>query len=301
MKRFFIFLAFIIFSICISAQKDTAAQNRMSEILKPPVDSNILIVIDGTVAGTIRELKKDISKTFPVDMIESVEVLKGFRATDKYGDKGKAGVIEFYLKNVEITEKENIADSVFSKVEIEASFPGGENAWRKFLEKTLNANVPSDSSAPEGTYTVLAQFTVDRSGVISDVKALTNHGFGMEQEVIRVIRMGPNWVPAMKDGKPVKAYRKQPVTFQLIVELPFKLSASTIEAGQSTIIEIKKLDYVKDKDIEVTLSYGSISHIEGKKYLIIVDKPGKITLTVTRKAKKKKDQYLYGTVEIKVE
>lgn len=301
MKRFFIFLAFIIFSICISAQKDTAAQNRMSEILKPPVDSNILIVIDGTVAGTIRELKKDICKTFPVDMIESIEVLKGFRATDKYGDKGKAGVIEFYLKNVEIAENENIADSVFRKVEIEAAFPGGITAWRNFLVKNLNADIPANKGAPDGTYTVVVQFVVDTDGNISDIKPLTNHGHGMETEVIRVIGLGPKWESAILNGKKVKAYRRQPVTFQLAGDYPFKLSVATLKAGQPTIIEIKELDNVKDEDMEVTLSYGTISHVEGKKYLITVDKPGKISLKVKKKAKKKKDELYYGSMEISVE
>lgn len=301
MKRFFLFLAFIIFSASISAQKDTTTQNRMSEILKPPVDSNILIVIDGTVTGTIRELKKDISKTFPVDMIESIEVLKGFRATDKYGDKGKAGVIEFYLKNVKTIEQNAPSDSVFRKVGIEAAFPGGAAVWRNFLMKNLNASIPVDKGAPAGTYTVIVQFVVDIDGNIFDIKALTNHGYGMETEVIRVISIGPKWESALLNGKKVKAYRRQPVTFQLTGDYPFRLSTSAIKAGQPTIIEIKELDYVKDEDMEVTLSYGTISHVEGKKYLITVDKPGRIFLTVKRKAKKKKDQYEYGIEAIVVE
>lgn len=167
MKLFITFCFLLTGSVILRAQTiknkaDTArpVQAAMAEIVKPPLDSNILIVVNGTVAGTIRELKKDINKTFPVDMIESIDVLKGFRATDKYGDKGKAGVIEFYLKNVNITDvtvsKEGIpVDSVFRKVEIEASFSGGDRAWRSYLERSLNASVPVDNKAPEGTYTVI--------------------------------------------------------------------------------------------------------------------------------------------------
>lgn len=312
MKLFITFCFLLTGSVILRAQTiknkaDTArpVQAAMAEIVKPPLDSNILIVVNGTVAGTIRELKKDINKTFPVDMIESIDVLKGFRATDKYGDKGKAGVIEFYLKNVNITDvtvsKEGIpVDSVFRKVEIEASFSGGDRAWRSYLERSLNASVPVDNKAPEGTYTVIVQFIVDKDGAISDIKALTNHGYGMEQEVIKVISKGPKWTPAMQDGKPVKAYRKQPVTFAVISDLAFRLSTHTIPSGKPTLIEITEMDYVKDEDIEVTVSYGTITHDSGKKYIITVDKPGKISLTVTRKAKKKKDQYEYGTEEIEV-
>jgi len=124
-------------------------------------------------------------------------------------DDGK-GVVE--EKKVEDENK------IFEKVEIEASFKGGEGAWRKFLERNLNGNTPVDNGAPEGTYTVYVQFVVSKDGSISDVKALTNHGFGMEQEAVRVIKKGPNWTPAVQNGRSVNAYRKQPITFQVTGE-----------------------------------------------------------------------------------
>ncbi|MGC4038958.1 MAG: energy transducer TonB [Chitinophagaceae bacterium] len=102
---------------------------------------------------------------------------------------------------------------IFDKVEIEASFPGGETAWRQFLEQNLNANTPVDHGAPAGSYTVWVQFIVGKDGKVSDLKMLTHHGYGMETEVMRILRKSPDWTPAEQDGRKVKAYRKQPVTF----------------------------------------------------------------------------------------
>jgi protein TonB len=116
-------------------------------------------------------------------------------------------------KKVIEEKKDDDENKIFEKVEIEASFKGGESAWRKFLERNLNPNTPIDNGAPEGTYTVLVQFVVDRDGTISDVKPLTNRGFGMEAEAVRVIKKGPPWEPAIQNGRKVKAYRKQPITF----------------------------------------------------------------------------------------
>jgi protein TonB len=59
---------------------------------------------------------------------------------------------------------------------------------------------------------------VDKEGNISDLRALTNHGYGMEQEAVRVIQKGPKWTPAQQNGRHVKAYRKQPITFQVTGE-----------------------------------------------------------------------------------
>lgn len=101
----------------------------------------------------------------------------------------------------------------FKKVEIEASFPGGEPAWRSFLMANLNPNVPVNNKAPEGQYMVIVQFIVDTTGSVSNIKALTHHGYGMEEEVIRILQQSPKWQPAQQDGCLVKAYRKQPITF----------------------------------------------------------------------------------------
>ena len=104
-------------------------------------------------------------------------------------------------------------EKIFEKVEVEAEFPGGLPAWRRYLERNLNAQVPSDAGAPTGSFTVVVKFIVDKSGSISDVKALTNHGFGMEEEAVRAIKRGPKWTPAIQNGRNVNAYRQQPITF----------------------------------------------------------------------------------------
>jgi protein TonB len=116
-------------------------------------------------------------------------------------------------KKVIEEKKEDDENKVFEKVEVEASFKGGEKEWRRYLERNLNANTPVENGAPAGSYTVVVQFIVDKEGKISDVKALTNHGYGMEEEAVKIIRKGPNWVPAVQNGRNVKAYRKQPITF----------------------------------------------------------------------------------------
>lgn len=106
-------------------------------------------------------------------------------------------------------------NKIFDKVEIEASFPGGDSKWRRYLEQNCNGQVATDNGAPEGTYTTIIQFVVDKEGNISDVRAMTNHGYGMEAEAMRVIKKGPKWTPAVQNGRQVKAYRKQPITFQV--------------------------------------------------------------------------------------
>ena len=110
------------------------------------------------------------------------------------------------------------SDITFTKVEVEADFPGGIIAWKNFLMKNLKADVPVKRRAPAGSYTVVVRFIVWKNGRIENIVSETNYGYGMEKEVMRVIKKGPKWIPAMQDGKIVKAYRRQPVTFVISEE-----------------------------------------------------------------------------------
>ena len=91
-------------------------------------------------------------------------------------------------------------DSVHTKVEIEATFPGGDAVWRNYLTLSLNFDVAVKNYAPSGTYTVVVQFVVNIDGTITDVKPLTDHGFGMEEEVVRVISKGRNGIRPSRVG-----------------------------------------------------------------------------------------------------
>lgn len=189
-------------------------------------DSNVLVVLDGKVLGTIRELK-NLDAIIKPQNIKSISIAKDSVATKLYGEKGKNGVIEIVSKKtdekitdlkIEEVQENSDANITFQKVEIEATFKGGEKAWKAFLVKNLKAEVPVDRGAPEGIYTIILQFIVDKDGTISDLKTLTTHGFGMEEECLRLMKLSPNWEPAIQNGRIVKAYRKQPITFVISSE-----------------------------------------------------------------------------------
>lgn len=95
-------------------------------------------------------------------------------------------------------------------VDLDAKFNGN---WKQYLERNLVPDIPVNNSAPAGRYSVEVKFVVDVEGHVSDIVALTKHGYGMEDEAIRVIRKSAKWEPAVFEGRMVKAYRRQLITF----------------------------------------------------------------------------------------
>jgi len=107
-------------------------------------------------------------------------------------------------------EKKEDPDKIFTKVEVEAKFPGGPNAWSKYVQRAISAQVDEFGESDFGTCTV--KFVVDQEGNVSDVQAITMKGSKLAEVAVNAIRKGPKWIPAQQNGRYVKAYRIQPVT-----------------------------------------------------------------------------------------
>jgi len=121
-------------------------------------------------------------------------------------DAGK-GVVEAPKK------QEDDADKIFTKVEIESSYPGGDGAWFRFLNKNLHYPDEALNNNIEGT--VMVQFVVDQEGNVSDVQAIggPTEG-GLREEAIRVIKKSGKWTAAVQNGRKVKSYKRQPIGFK---------------------------------------------------------------------------------------
>ena len=112
--------------------------------------------------------------------------------------------------SVEITSPDT---SVFQKAEIEASVDARQ--WIDHLRNNLQS--PIEKAAKKGikagTYTVNVRFLVERDGSITDVQAMNDPGYGLAKAAVKVVRTGPRWTAGEVNGKKVRSYHTQPITF----------------------------------------------------------------------------------------
>ena len=119
-------------------------------------------------------------------------------------DEGK-GVVE--------APKEDLDTKIFEKVEIPASVD--KRAWVSHLERQLQRYIEDAASQgmSPGQYTVQVRFLVERDGSIADVKALNDPGYGLSKGAVDVVKKGPKWRPGEQNGRQVRSYHTQPITF----------------------------------------------------------------------------------------
>lgn len=178
------------------------------------------------------------------------------------------------------TDSIRTKDIVFDKVEVEAAYPGGDQAWKTYLMKNLNPDVPVENGAPLGLYTVVTKFIVSQDGTLADIQAETNMGYGMEKEVIRIIKNSGKWQPARQNGKTVNAYRRQPVSF-ITEEDGFEIYSKNkyfLFAGidNEITVNIKK---VKSADIKLSISKGSITPAGDGGFIARINETGRVVIT----------------------
>ncbi len=103
-------------------------------------------------------------------------------------------------------------ERIYTNVEVEPTFPGGSDAWHKYLEKNLNTSIPTNKGAPPGKYTVNLNFTVSADGTLKDINA-NRSPYGTSEEAYRVLKAVPHWIPAKLEGKDVAYRTKEEITF----------------------------------------------------------------------------------------
>lgn len=104
-------------------------------------------------------------------------------------------------------------NKIFEKVEIEASVD--QKQWVRHLQSQLQRYIEDAANAgmDPGTYTVQVKFVVERDGAVTDVSAQNDPGFGLGKAAVDVLRKGPKWSPGIQNGKPVRSFHTQPITF----------------------------------------------------------------------------------------
>lgn len=102
---------------------------------------------------------------------------------------------------------------VFSTVEKQPSFSGGQEGLVKFLSENIKYPALAMKNKVEGT--VFVTFVVKADGSVASVKVLRGIGSGCDEESVRVVSMMPKWNPGTTKGEAVNVQFNLPIKFKL--------------------------------------------------------------------------------------
>ena len=88
----------------------------------------------------------------------------------------------------------NVADSRFTL----AAPVGGIEEYSRYLEN--NRHVPKAAQAAKVSGKVTIAFNVTPTGILTGFATVKSLGYGCDEEVIRLIKTGPAWVPSSRNG-----------------------------------------------------------------------------------------------------
>jgi periplasmic protein TonB len=119
-----------------------------------------------------------------------------------YVDQTKAGAVE-------------PKTDIYTFVEEDAQFPGGDDALKKYLAENVHYPEIAYELGIVGKHVV--QFVITKDGSVSQVKMKKKLPDCREcdDEVIRVVKRMPKWVPAEVNGKAVDSYYVLPFSIHL--------------------------------------------------------------------------------------
>jgi TonB family protein len=174
-----------------------------------PIDSSTVAVKSDSIAPPVAATAPTTTKNTTEKKSTATTIDTRTRKTSR---KGRA--ILASLKQVNIDKMEADKEGVYNRAEIMPSYPGGEDALRKYIENHID--YPQEAMDNDVQGTVKLYFAVDEQGKISNPTVISSRiGYGLEDAALKVVRQMPRWTPGQVAGKNVKTRFMLPITYQI--------------------------------------------------------------------------------------
>lgn len=97
--------------------------------------------------------------------------------------------------------------------ELMPEFPGGMTALAQFIRSTII--YPPQARQHHISGKVFAQFVVGADGVVKDININKGLSYGCNEEVIRILKLMPRWLPGIQFRRAVPVRYSLPISFYL--------------------------------------------------------------------------------------
>jgi TonB family protein len=107
----------------------------------------------------------------------------------------------------------DLSGTVLSRADVNPVFPGGPEAFDRYLRERVRYPQAAIENGVSGQVTL--GFVVDTAGRLTDVRVLEGVGWGIDEQLVRVLRESPRWTPGQAAGRNVAVRHRKKVVFTL--------------------------------------------------------------------------------------
>jgi protein TonB len=100
------------------------------------------------------------------------------------------------------SQSDDADNDVYNMVDQSAKFQDGYNSIIKFVQE--NIKFPAEAQENNVHGKLMVSVIVEKDGSLSDIKIKKGLGYGLDEEIVRIIKMMPKWQPAQHKGKAVR-------------------------------------------------------------------------------------------------
>ncbi|MBR0323100.1 MAG: TonB family protein [Bacteroidales bacterium] len=100
------------------------------------------------------------------------------------------------------SQSDDADNDVYNMVDQSAKFQDGYNSIIKFVKE--NIKFPAEAQENNVHGKLMVSVVVEKDGSLSDIKIKKGLGYGLDEEIVRIITMMPKWQPAQHKGKAVR-------------------------------------------------------------------------------------------------
>lgn len=151
------------------------------------------------------------------EQIEHITVLKDRETLEKYGERGRHGVILVTTKNAQTRPTEAPdSDVPFLIAETMPRFRDGDlNSFRIWLQSQVRYPAEAVEKKIQGRVTVT--FIIEKDGSLTNIALLQSPDKSLSDEARRTLESTPagSWTPGMQKGVPVRIKYTLPIDFRL--------------------------------------------------------------------------------------
>ena len=172
-------------------------------------------------SGEEKEITQEELNMIDREEIQSVDLLQGPEASERFGEKAGNGVVIITIKGSQAQSTSGATDndrasreSLKSPVMLAPRFQYDDaSQFGKWVSSQLVYPKSAWDAGMEGC--VVVSYDVCEDGNVRNVKVLQGVNEQLDEEAVRVVSSSPRWQPALMDNKPVKVTLQLPVVFRL--------------------------------------------------------------------------------------